>query len=127
MTSRNRELLVQRLQEVVRGQEHWSCVRQTGVNVERDVDGWTFTDAFASIAPSKDDVLAGLERLAYDPEALADWASFILSASPLISLESLGEDAGGELILEALWDLNFEGVLSVPVQSLIEAAREPRL
>ncbi len=54
----SKELLAQRLLEVARGERHWSSLTQLGVNVQRDINGWTFANTSTAIVPSKQTWLA---------------------------------------------------------------------
>lgn len=54
------------------------------------------------------DIAHGLLTYKNQPDALREWASFILSASEILDLTSLESWPEGDELLNALWDASFE-------------------
>lgn len=93
------------LLRVVRGEFRWTEL-QAGLAEKRGSLEWFFPPAnFPPIMPTPRDVARGIKTLATHPKELSEWASFVLAASPLLSLEKLEGSPEGEFLLEALWDI----------------------
>jgi hypothetical protein len=83
-----------------------------GVSLRKESTGWVWSFPQTSDVPLAGtlvDVMEGIENLSNRPGALREWASFLIAASSLISLEELAKLENGEDLLEALWDLS-EGI-----------------
>ena len=100
----------QKLLRIVRGQDEWSSVRSIGLSLRKDPSGWMWTFPETSVASTSvriDDVLEGAKTLRLNPEAIREWASFMLAASSLITFEEFEESPKGEALLDELWSLSF--------------------
>lgn len=106
---------------LVRGELPLRASGWAGISVSRDPKGaWTIVVARAMVVmPSTRDVAAGLAGLLSKPEALREWANFILGASNVLSLERLEHEDGGDALLGALWDAAFTGVLKPEQVTLV--------
>ena len=108
---------------VVRGQTHWSSLQHLGFNIRREPDRWIMPPVLKElVVPRISDVAAGILSLRSNPEELREWASFVLAASSLISLEKMDETNLGKKVLEALWDLSFGKDVSEELVRLAQSA-----
>jgi len=108
---------------VVRGQTHWSSLQHLGFNIRREPDRWIMPSVLKElVVPRISDVAAGILSLRSKPDELREWASFVLAASSLISLEKINETNLGKKVLEALWDLSFGKDVSEELVRLAQSA-----
>jgi hypothetical protein len=108
---------------VVRGQAHWSSLQHLGFSVRREPDRWIMPPVLKNlVVPKVSDVAAGILSLRFKPDELREWASFVLAASSLISLERIDETHLGKNVIEALWDLSFGKDATEELIQLAESA-----
>lgn len=96
------------IRRVVRGEVNWGSLRGAETTIEHLDDQWTFRTDCSPIEVGAKDVATGLLNLQHRELELVEWASFLLAASDLVSLEALHGSARGESLLTACWDLAFE-------------------
>jgi hypothetical protein len=108
------------VRRVVRGEAHWSTLRTTSLRIEHEANTWIFSPAQQVVEVEAKDVAAGLLNLMHRHDDLVEWASFLLAAGGLVSLDRLGGSPYGESLLTSLWDLGFERDLR---PDAIQAAR----
>jgi len=97
---------------IVRGERPWRSLLPLGFSIERHEDGWTFTRLGpGSVVPAVADVVSGFFADS-SPSQRIEWASFILGASSLISLQAVEAHQDGDFLLEVLWSTSFGDELS---------------
>lgn len=97
----------QALIQVIRGEAGWQTLVAAGIDVRHNHDRWEFSaNASNPVYPTIDDVSTGFINLWFKSEELVGWASFLLAAAPLISLDRLEASPEGQELLEALWDVS---------------------
>ena len=111
------------IMRVVRGQAHWSSLQHLGFNIRREPNRWIMPPVLKDLVmPKISDVATGILSLQFKPDELVEWASFVLAASSLINLETIGETPVGKKILEALWDLSFAKDITEELIRLAQSA-----
>ncbi len=111
---------------VVRGELHWSRLRRADLSIEHEGNIWTISPVQQVVAVDAKDVATGLLNLMHRHDDLVEWASFLLAAGGLVSLDGLGECVHGESLLTSLWDLAFEGELRSDVVQIARAVLAER-
>ena len=92
---------------VVRGERLWQSLLPLGFLIERKEDRWTFQHLVPGcVVPSVADIARGFlsEKSA---SQRTEWASFILAASGLVSLQAIEVNEHGDFLLDALWNMSF--------------------
>ncbi len=87
---------------VVQGLRKWETLRSLGVRRSGQI--WYFDPYPRPVAVSTKDLLIGFRRYDGKPPEMREWATFILAAAGLISLEQIETAPSGEALIEALWD-----------------------
>lgn len=115
-SSEQRAILEEIVRAVVQGKLPVSALGEAGVtfevqedqpNGDRRIKLQVKTPVHVELRPA--DIAHGLLTYKNQPDALREWASFILSASEIIDLTSLESWPEGDELLSALWDASFEG------------------
>jgi hypothetical protein len=103
------------IQQVVRGEQSWSELSSLGISLQFFGDVVEISNPYrVSAVVHAPDVAAGLLRHAQNALALRQWAKVLLTGSSLVEL-NLGDEPDGEILLEGLWDVSFDGTLSSTV------------
>lgn len=117
-SSEQRAILEEIVRVVVQGKLPVSALEDAGVTfeVQQDQPGGDRRIKLQLKSPlhvelRPVDIALGLLAHKNHPEALREWASFVLSASEIIDLTSLESWPEGDELLNALWDASFEGHL----------------
>lgn len=119
MSSSRNANVADTIRAVARGEREFGELRHFGITISRYDDLWEIDNpdrAFSEV--SAQDIAHGLARWKNDPSKLQLWASFILSSSSLIGIESLQNEH--HKLLDALWDAAFESRISDETQSCID-------
>jgi hypothetical protein len=105
-----REDIILRL---VRSDLPLSAAAWAGVVIEKTaVKGWTLTVSSPLVVlPSVRDVATGLARNLSKEGHLREWATFLLGASNVLSLQRLEAEDAGDALVGAVWDAAFVGTL----------------
>ena len=99
------------IRRVIRGEAHWSCLRDMGFEIELHADRgrreWNQGRCPDSVLLHVSDVIAGIANLRARPAELSEWASF-LQACDAVDFSALDEDSPrNEAIKDAIWRLAF--------------------
>ena len=98
------EILQTAIERVLRGEMHWSALRNHGLRIEFTNGVWEFgPDPEFTVVATSSDIRRGLAQLSNVDEA-SEWSAFILAAG-FIDLEPLS-DEDHELV-ETMWNLAF--------------------
>jgi len=99
------------LRAVVRAERPWADLEEIGICVTIDDETCQIDNPRnLSLPVTSEDLAHGIMILQGSPQALRRWAWFVQSSSSIYDL-ALEGDPHGELFLEAIWDLAFEGNL----------------
>lgn len=93
--------------DVVRGNAHWTTLRDCGIDVRRvaAANRWEFaTYDCDPVVVSEADVVQGIKKQIGNEELLSEWAQFVLAASDLVDVAKLGDSDGG--LLDCLWEIS---------------------
>jgi hypothetical protein len=104
---------------VIRGQLPLSALERVGIRFLDADDNFSSERRFSveaesvvSVSPNPADIASGLLVYKDDPAQLRRWASFVLSASEIVDLESMERWPEAEELLSGLWDASFDGSVS---------------
>jgi hypothetical protein len=99
---------------VLRGDLSLSMLTQIGIDI-RVKDGFYKLQSGnlnISVRPTLSDVATGiLKYSSRSNDELRKWAFFILGECGAIDLSAIESDPDGEVLIDALWDCSFRGVL----------------
>ena len=112
-----------KLLEIVHGKNHWSSEPNLGIGRRNGSGGWIWEFRNKDIAPVLvivDDLLEGARVLMPEPDALREWACFILAADTLIKFEDIEQSPKGLALIDVLWNLSFDGDKKDILQDLLK-------
>lgn len=107
------------IRQAFRGERPWSDLEAIGITVTMQGETWIVRNPrklAAVLTPA--DIAQGLLAHQADALELENWASFVL-VGDLNDLDIADDDAEGDALLNAIWDLAFRAPLS---QGHIDAA-----
>ncbi|MGH6941788.1 hypothetical protein [Hypericibacter sp.] len=84
----------EQVRRVVHGLAHWSSLREYGFELDLQEErgrwrSWTFGRCPCRITVQPDDVMKGILKLQSNPDALSEWAFFLMGSD---SVDYAGED-----------------------------------
>jgi hypothetical protein len=106
---------------VVRGDLSLNVLSQIGIDI-RVKEGFYELESGEfdiSVRPTSSDVAKGiLKYSSRSNNELRKWAFFILGECGAIDLSAIESDPNGEVLIDALWDCSFQGVLGAEIAVL---------
>ena len=99
------------IRRVIRGEAHWSCLRDMGFEIELHTDQgqrqWKLCHCPDEALLRPEDLLIGIANLRAQPAALSEWASFLWACDGIDWLELEDDSPRNEALKDAIWRLAF--------------------
>jgi hypothetical protein len=108
---------------IVRGDLSLSMLTKIGVDLTAEEGSYKLQSGRfdISVTPALSDMAIGiLNYSSRTNEELRKWAFFVLAECGAIDLSAIESDPRGQVLIDALWDCSFHGVLDREIVALAE-------